>query len=434
MAGGTWTTQSKVRPGAYLNTKGIAKPGVSETARGVVALPLSLDFGPEGEVIEVTGSTDLTKLGYDLSSSKLLMLKEALKRAAKVLVFRISSGTKAQATEGQLTIEANYTGTRGNAIKVVSVANANIEGAFNVTTYLDATPIDTQTAKNVEDLKANELVTFSGTGVLTAATTALAGGTTTEATAGDYAKAFAAFEVYEFNTLAITSTDEAIKVAAVAFVKRLRDDEGYKCQVVVSEYAADTEAAINVLNGVILKDGTKLTAAQAVAWVAGATASANVAESLTYTAYDGAVDVAPRLTNSETIDALQTGGFVFTFKRNTAIVEQDINSLVSFTGGRTSVFRKNRVLRVLDEIDNNTRKSFEDNYIGKINNDENGRQLFYADRLVFFQNLQAQGAIQNFEKTDIEILPGNDIDSIVMNSGVQPVDAVEKLYGTTIVQ
>ena len=49
--------------------------------------------------------------------------------------------------------------------------------------------------------------------------------------------------------------------------------------------------------------------------------------SLTYDTYDDAVDANPRMINSDIIDALKAGKFIFTEKRGTAVVEQDINSL-----------------------------------------------------------------------------------------------------------
>src|SRR5699024_7575693 len=119
----------------------------------------------------------------------------------------------------------------------------------------------------------------------------------------------------DFNTMALPVNDEAVKVAGAAFIKRMREEEGKKCQLVVAGYKADNEAIINVKNGVVLADGTRIDAAQATAWVAAAEASAGVATSLTYKSYDGAVDVTQRYLNTDIIAALQAGEFVFTEKR-----------------------------------------------------------------------------------------------------------------------
>lgn len=430
MAGGTWTTQNKVRPGAYINVRSSGGLGPADSVSGVTALPIALDFGPENEVVTVTSSSDLTVFGYDLTDPQLLLLREALKQSATVLVYRVGSGGKAAATEGDLSITALYGGTRGNAISVVSKENVNVKDAYDVETYLAGRLVDRQTAKTIEELSANRVVNFAGSGELSAFSIVLESGSNTPATVNDYMTFFSKIQVFEFNTLALPVQDEVIKTAGVSFINRMRNEEGKKCQLVVAGHAANNEAVINVKNGVILLDGTRITAEQATAWVAGASASAGVATSLTYKKYDGAIDVIQRFLNTEIIEALQNGEFVFTEQRGEVVIEQDINSLTSFTADKSKDFSKNRVLRCLDDIANNSKKAFEDNFIGQINNDQDGRELYKADRINYFNGLQGAGAITNFSADDIEISAGNEKDSIVLNVQVQPVDAMEKLYMT----
>lgn len=428
MAGGTWTTQNKVRPGAYINVRSNGGAGTTDSISGVVALPLALDFGPENEVVTITASSDLTIFGYDLNDPQLLLLREALKQAATVFVYRVGTGGKAAATEGDLAITARYGGTRGNAISVVSKENVNVAAAYDVETYLAGRLVDRQTVKTIEELVTNRLVNFKGSGDMTAFSVVLENGSNTAATMNDYMSFFSKIQLFDFNTLALPVQDTVTKAAGVSFINRMRNEEGKKCQLVVAAYAANNEAVINIKNGVILSDGTTITAEQATAWVAGATAAAGVATSLTYKKYDGAVDVTQRFLNTEIIAALENGEFVFTEQRGTVVIEQDINSLTTFTAEKSKEFSKNRVLRCLDSIANNSKKAFEDHFIGQMNNNQDGRELFKADRINYFNGLQGAGAITNFSAEDIEISAGNEKDSIVMNVKVQPVDAMEKLY------
>lgn len=430
MAGGTWTTQNKVRPGAYINVRSNGGIGAAESISGVTALPLVLDFGPEEEVVTITAASDLTAFGYDLNDPQMLLLREALKQAATVLVYRVSSGGKAAATEGDLSITARYGGIRGNAISVVSKDNVNVTGAYDVETYLAGRLVDRQTAKTIEELTANRVVDFSGSGELTAFSVVLENGSNTAATVNNYMTFFSKIQLFDFNTLALPVQDAVTKTAGVSFINHMRNEEGKKCQLVVAGHAANNEAVINVKNGVILSDGTHISAEQATAWVAGASAAAGVATSMTYKKYDGAVDVTQRLLNTEIIEALEKGEFVFTEQRGEVVIEQDINSLTSFTAEKSKEFSKNRVLRCLDDIANNSKKAFEDNFIGQINNDQDGRELFKADRINYFNALQGAGAITGFSADDLEISAGTEKDSIVLNVQVQPVDAMEKLYMT----
>lgn len=427
MAGGTFTSQNKVRPGAYINFKAEVSTGTSDAVSGTVALPLAVDFGPAG-VTAINAGTSLLPFGHGLGDKIMQPLREALKNASEVLVFRIGDGAKATGTSNGLTVNAKYPGTRGNDISVV-VKNLATGGA-QVDTILAGQVVDSQVVATAEALIENDLVTFTGSPEVTDGTITLSGGTDTTGTGADYADFFDAIQVYDFNTMAITAEDDSTKALAAGFIRRLREDEGKKVQVILGNYeGADYEGVINLANGVVL-DGQTLTPEQATAWYAGAAASAGVSASLTYTAYQGATDASPRLTNADTIENLRKGNVVFTEKRGQAIVEQDINTLVSFDATKNQDFRKNRVLRVLDDIANNTKITFEDNYIGKVNNDVDGRELFKADRIAYLDGLVGQGAITNFEADDIEVLPGNAKDSIVVNAAVQPVDAMEKLYMT----
>ncbi|MEG0783511.1 phage tail sheath C-terminal domain-containing protein, partial [Carnobacterium sp.] len=125
---------------------------------------------------------------------------------------------------------------------------------------------------------------------------------------------------------------------------------------------------------------------------------------------------------------------LFTEKRGTAVVEQDINSLVYFTEEKNQAFSKNRVLRVIDDIANATKKLFEDHFLGKVTNDSNGRDVFKVSLLQYLGTLTASQAIQNFVTEDLTIEQGNDVDSLIVQLAVQPTDSMEKLYMNVIVK
>ncbi|WP_281885682.1 phage tail sheath family protein [Paenibacillus sp. YYML68] len=431
MAGGTWTTQNKVRPGVYVNFASQAQLG-SISDRGVASLPLPLSWGDAKQMVTINAGDDIFKiLGYDLTDPKLLLVREALKRASKLLLYRVNTGTKAAATVGTLTATARCGGVRGNDLRLVIQANVDDNTKFDVQTLLLGKVVDTQTVANIAGLKANDWIVFSGAGSLTAtAGSPLTGGTDGTVTNQDYLDYLAAVELHSFQTIGLPVTDSTLKSVFVTFIKRLRDSEGIKAQLVIeTDSTADCEGVINVKNGVKLADGTTLTAAQATAWVAGATARAAANESLTYAAYDGAVDVHPRYTNSQIEAALKAGELVFVHHNGRAIIEQDINSLVSFTPEKGKMFAKNRVLRVLDSINNDFKRIFETYYIGKVDNDDDGRNLFKKECIKLLETLQSISAIQNFDaQTDIIVSQGDESDSVTVELYVQPVDSIEKIY------
>lgn len=432
MAGGTWTTQNKVRPGVYINveTNGGALGTVG--SRGITSLALTLPWGAAKVITPIVAGEDTFKtLGFDITASELLPVHEAQKRARTVLLYKLNDGVKATATIGALIPTAKYGGTRGNDLKIVVQTNIDDSSKFDVKTLLDNAVVDTQVVANIAGLKANDWIVWGGTGALTASAGApLVGGANGTVTNADHTAYLAALELYDFQTVALTSTDNALKAVYAAFVRRLRESEGKKVQAVLENYpVADFEGVISVKNGVLLSDGTTLTAAQATAWVAGATAGAEMNESLTYSAYDDAVDVTPRYTNTQIEAALKAGEFLFTPSVNRAVVEQDINTFLSYTPKKGKQLHKNRVLRVLDGIANDLKRIFESFYIGKVSNNVDGRALFRKEAVIYLDNLQGISAIQNFDaQTDITVLPGVESDAIYVEANVQPVDSIEKVY------
>lgn len=434
MPGGTWTAQNKVRPGVYINFESEPMAIGTLGERGIATMPLVLSWGEAGKIITVEAGEDtIPKLGYPITAPEMLLVREALKRAKTLLLYRVNTGTAATATHGDLVATANYGGDRGNDITIVVEENIDNPALFDVKTLVEGNEVDVQTVGNIAGLVKNDWVTFGGEGDLTeTAGIPLTNGADGAATNQDYLDYLAAVEVYDFNTMALPVSDETLKGAYTSFCKRLRDDEGKKIQIVVANYPlADYEGVISVKNGVILSDGTTLTAEQCTAWVAGATAGAQVNESLTYLAYDGAVDVSPRYTNSQIITALQNGEFVFTPNNNRALVEQDINTLTSFTPTKGKQFSKNRVIRVLDSINNDFVRIFSDFYLGKVSNNVDGRNLLKGECINYLEMLQGIEAIQNFDsQADIIVQQGAEQDSVYIEVYIQPVDSVEKLYFT----
>ena len=77
---------------------------------------------------------------------------------------------------------------------------------------------------------------------------------------------------------------------------------------------------------------------------------------------------------------------------------------------------------------------FEENFIGKLNNNEDGRSILRAEIINNIKAKEAIGAFQNFVEDDVTVSAGTDIDSVVIEVLVQPVDSIEKIYMNVEVQ
>lgn len=441
MAGGTWSSQNKVRPGVYIRFTSSRGLDLNVGERGVVTICEPMSWGPVGVVQTVEPGDDMRPYcGYDITAPQARFLNEIFKGTNRTSApYRLylyrptaSGSAEATATTGVLTATAKYPGVRGNDITIVITEDVDDEGSFMVSTVVDNVIQDEQTAATVADLVANDWVTWSGTGDLTATVGApLTGGADGTVASSAYSAYLTAIEPYKFDVMIYDGTDTTVQDAMVAFVKRLADENGQYSQLCAANLTnPDSRFVINVCSGVTLNDGTELTAAQTCWWAGGAEAGAQYNESLTYAAYLGAIACNPVMTNSQYIDAINAGKLVLFADDNVVKVETDINSLVTYTTDITSVYRKNRVMRLCNTIANDVYQQFSDGYIGVVNNNEQGRAMFQSAIVGYLLDIQANQGIQNFEPEDVEVLPGDDIDAIVVNIVIQAVDSVEKIYMT----
>lgn len=440
-SGGSFSTQNKILPGTYINF--VAAGNKTEVSgRGIAALALELDWGPENEVFSIDQS-DFNAVakkvfGYDATDKKMFLVREALKKAKKLLIYRLTSGgQKASATISGMLISAKHGGVRGNAIKVAVRTNVDNALSMDVITYLDGEVMDSQTVpKNTGSslLKPNDFVDFGTVSELSAATaTPLSGGTNAVVNAAKHNAALVALEVEQFNTIGYIGTDSSIKALYKAYVKRLRD-EGKTITGVLADYPSDNLGLINVKNGVVLATGETVQNHLAVAWVTGATAAAEMNMSLTDTQYEDAIDVDVKYNKSSLETAIKNGEFVFYAENNKAKVLSDINSLTTFLLGVSKDWTSNRVVRVMDNWSDDISAIFNGRYRGSASNIDTVRQLLKADLVSLALSYERMDAITEFNSEDIAISRGDGKRDVEIKSAIQPADSMEKLYVNVIVR
>ncbi|MGQ8969976.1 phage tail sheath family protein [Bacillus altitudinis] len=442
MNGGTFTPGTeKKRPGIYFNFKTTAQQRITLGDRGTVALPITMSWGEPKTFISISGIEDLNKkVGLNIDDKSLLLFREAKKKAQTVLLYRLNEGepAKAQISEN-FNILANYGGQKGNEVTIQVTENVLDSSKRDVVTYVGTDIVDKQVVTDVKELQQNKYVSFSGEGEVTiTAGVTLSGGKNGVPSVADYTAFLEAAETEYFDVIALpNNTSEQLKATFVAFVKRLRDDQGRKVQGVLPNYEANHEGIINVTSGVLLEDGTEITPAKATAWVAGASAGANFNQSLTFVEYEGAVDTLERLDNDQVEYRLSQGEFLFTFdaRDRTVGVEKDINSLTTYTTEKNKTFAKNKIIRVLDAINNDLTRELKDLIkLRKANGNDipasdDGLQLVKTLITQYLTQLQDGSGITGFDsETDITIALNEDRDGFLIDLAVQPVDAAEKFY------
>ena len=445
LGGGTWLFQNKKLPGTYINFVSRVRATAEIADRGYGTMALELDWGPVGEVFTVTAEdfqeNCMKWFGYDYTAPELKPLRDLFLNLKTGYFWRLDNGS----VKSACTIaRAKYTGIRGNDIKVAVTANVDDATKFDVTTYMLVDGVNTKVdeQKNVtgwDDVEDNDYVDWIRTEdlALTAGIN-LTGGTNGEAIVGlQYQEYIDAIEPYYFNTMGYAGSDATIQQLLIQFTKRMRDASGAKFQLVIyGREGVDYEGVISVKNQV--KDAGALLGS-AVYWLTGAEASCPVNASCTNKTYDGEYTINTKYSQTELEQAITTGMLIFhnvadavsgdvVGKTN---ILTDINTFTSHTKLKNEDFSLNQVIRVLDQIAIDIAHLFDTIYLGKEQNDEDGRTAFWGDIVALHKEYQRVRAIQNFNPEDVPIPTQGDAKRTVMlNYTVQPTCCMEKLYST----
>ena len=429
LGGGNFTAQNKKLPGSYINFVNASKVGATVGERGVAAIAMELDWGKDGEIMTITQSdfnkNSLKILGYDYGNDKLKGVRDLLINIRTLYLYRLNGGTKASCTYAT----AKCSGVRGNDLKISIQTNIDDEEKFDVSTILGTKEMDKQIVASANELQDNDFVDFKKDATLAVtASTPLTGGSNAESVTGENHQDFLdKLEAYSFNSLGCNSDDESIKTLYKNFTKRLRDEMGVKFQTVIFDDASDYEGIINIVNE------TEEDTIGLIYWVTGIIAGCAINKSNTNKVYDGEYTVKVNQTQTELENSIDTGKLVLHKVGDEIRVLKDINSLVNTTDEKGEDFKNNQTIRVLDQTATDIANVFNNNYIGKVPNNQSGRVSLWNEIVSVFNQYQTLQAIEEFNSEEITVEQGNDKTSVVVNSAIQPVNAMEKLYMTVVV-
>jgi hypothetical protein len=105
LGGGSFTTQNKVLPGAYINFVSAASSVAVLSERGTAAIPLEFGWGPEKEAFVVTAQDYQEKcqeiFGYPADAPQMWQIRELFKNLTKGIFYRLNGGIKASCDYGE---------------------------------------------------------------------------------------------------------------------------------------------------------------------------------------------------------------------------------------------------------------------------------------------------------------------------------------------
>ena len=487
MAGGQWDLLDlPVLPGLYMNFQAAALAAIQTGARGTVMVPVKAHWGPIGAFETLTRESQVIDMFTTSDTGGATAHKTcrlALMGGAKeVVAYRLDDGTAASSSislqdtaevpANVLKIEGYYKGTRADSFKVTVTTNPVdatkkdiklYEGTVlkKTFTFVSATIAAAVAAINGDGQKLIKATLLAeGNGILADVTAQpLTGGNSgIDAIANqDYIDAFTLMEAREFNVVSLDgATDPSLQASFKAWVQRLRS-EGTDVigtiggtaasdkaadaveQAVARSAAANYEGIVNVGCGAYL-GGVEYSSAELSPWVAGLIAGQRLKESTTYAPAPFS-DVNRRWTKSEQGTAVKNGVFLLFHDGLIVKALKGINSLVTLGQNQNNSFKKIRSIRVMDAIASDLQKTAEANYIGKVNNTEEGRLALIGACLQYMATLAKGEVIENtgyfvildpdYYGDGATITP--EADQVFLNFGARITDVIENIYGKFLV-
>ena len=265
----------------------------------------------------------------------------------------------------------------------------------------------------------------------------------------DYSAVLRKLKDLKWNYLTIPGLDIADTTIISAWIKQYRDDEKKTFKAVLAHCAGDHEGIINFTTENISTTitGKQHTAAEYCARIAGVLAGLSLARSSTYYVLN---DISEAETPEDPDERIDAGELIIVFDGKKYKIGRGVNSLVTFTTEKTEDVRFIKIVEGMDLYTDDIRETYAENYVGKVLNDYDGKQMFVAavgayqkgllgnvldksfDNVAAI-NIDAQRAyleskkIDTSEMDDIAVAKANTGTKVFITSNVKFVNTMEDL-------
>ena len=188
----------------------------------------------------------------------------------------------------------------------------------------------------------------------------------------------------------------------VNFIKEQRSTYHKSFKAILPNVAADNEGIINFATDNIKAGGKTYTTAEFSMRIAGILAGLPLNRSATYYT----LPEVESIQESETPDTDVDNGKLILINDGTKIkIARGVNSLTSTTETKGDDFKKIKIVEAVDMIRDDIRTTFEDDFVGKVENSYDNKIIFIAAINKYFTDLASSGVLYSqFEnKAEIDI-------------------------------
>lgn len=206
----------------------------------------------------------------------------------------------------------------------------------------------------------------------------------------ELSEALAHFETQQFDYLTLPPDATQTEANATNTWILAQRAEKHMVKAVLPNCAADSEAIINFTSEG-MTDGSQIyTAADYCARIAGILAGTPWTMSATYAPLSELTGVT-NLSGEDADNAIDAGQLILEHDGRKVKISRAVNSLQSTTETKGDIFKKIKIVEVIDRIYQDLTAAIEDGYIGKFSNSYDNKMLLVAACRQYFYDLETAG-------------------------------------------
>lgn len=234
--------------------------------------------------------------------------------------------------------------------------------------------------------------------------------------------------------------------AIVNYVKSERGS-GKLIKAVLPNTTADCEGIVNFATEKVIAGSKTYTTEQYCSRIAGIIAGTPLYMSCTYAPLPELTDCS-RLTRAEMDTAVDAGKMIVWFDGEKVKTARGVNSLTTLTAAKNSQFQKIKIVDTMDMIENDIKRTAEDNYLGRYANTYDNKCLLLSAIGNYFEKVKQDNILSGYsieidvdanraylkdKGKDVDAMSDDDIktantgSSVFLKATIQILDAIEDI-------
>lgn len=218
----------------------------------------------------------------------------------------------------------------------------------------------------------------------------------------EISEALTYFEGVEFNLMCMPSAETSDVTAIKAFIKKMNDVVKYKCDAIIANDKADSEAIINYTAKNIVVGGESVTTANHSARIAGLIEGTPLHQSITFATLSD-VDAIENLTKEQADTRIDNGELILVREMGKVRVARGVNSLTTLTDTKGNAFKKIKLRKTLNLIHNDLRRVIVEKYIGKVPNNYDNKCILITEIKNYLEELENEQLIEKVSYVGIDL-------------------------------